>query len=83
MERMFERGISRAQVKEVLRIGKTIEIYDNDQPFPSKLIFAEIDTVPLHVVVAKDTTTNECYIVTAYMPTKEHFESDLITRREK
>ena len=83
MERMFERNISRAQVKEALKIGQIIEIYDNDQPFPSKLIFAEVATVPLHVVVAKDTITNECYIVTSYMPTEEHFESDLITRREK
>jgi len=57
---MLERDISRSRVKEALKIGKVIETYDNDQPFPSKLIFAFVEAVPLHIVVAKDPITDEC-----------------------
>ncbi len=80
LERMFERNITRAQVKQVLKSGMIIETYRDDQPFPSKLIYALVDEVPLHVVVAQDTMTAECYVVTAYIPDTAHFESDLITR---
>ena len=79
---MFQRDISRAQVKEVLRVGNVIELYDNDQPFPSKLLFAIVDEQPLHVVVAQDTNTTECFVVTAYIPTQEYFEIDFITRKK-
>ena len=79
---MFERDISRANVKEVLSVGNVIEVYDNDQPFPSKLLFAVVDEQPLHVVVSKDVKTQECYVVTAYIPTQEYFESDFTTRRK-
>ncbi len=82
LERMFERDISRANVKEVLSVGNVIEVYDNDQPFPSKLLFAVVDEQPLHVVVSKDVKTQECYVVTAYIPTQEYFESDFTTRRK-
>ena len=82
LERMFTRDISRDIVKEVIAIGKIIETYNNDQPFPSQLLFAIIDKEAFHVVVAKDENTNECYVVTAYIPSKEYFEDDFITRRE-
>lgn len=80
---MFQRNISRAQVKEVLKRGTVAESYDNDQPFPSKLLFATVDTLMIHVVVAKDSNTQECYVITAYIPTTEYFENDLITRKIK
>jgi len=35
----------------------------------------------LHVVVAFDEVESCCYIITAYSPDMEHFESDLKTRR--
>ncbi len=81
LERMLERDISRASVKEVIKYGQVIENYENDQPFPSMLLFAMIKEVPLHVVIAKDISTAECYVITAYSPTMEHFEEDFITRK--
>ena len=81
LERIFERDISRNEVKEVLKIGKIVELYNNDQPFPSKLMFAIVDTKPLHVVVAQDNETQECFVVTAYIPNKESFYEDFVTRR--
>ncbi len=83
LERMLERGIHRAVVKQVISVGKVIENYDSDQPFPSKLLFAMIDDNPLHVVIAKDFATEDCYVVTAYHPTNEYFEEDFITRKKQ
>ena len=81
LERMFQRDISRVEVKKVLDIGEIIETYNDDQPFPSKLVFAIIDKKPLHVVVAEDSKTEECYIITAYVPTVEYFSDDFMMRR--
>lgn len=38
VQRMFEREISPAEVREVLKSGETINEYSNDNPYPSKLI---------------------------------------------
>ena len=81
LERMLERSVSRAMVKQVIKYGKVIENYDSDQPFPSKLLFAVIGDIPLHVVLGKDPLTEGCYVITAYSPTNEYFEDDFITRK--
>jgi len=83
LERMFERGISREAVKEVLRKGEIIEDYPDDRPYQSALFFGWINDEPLHVVAALDSLTGWCYIITAYKPDLEHFESDYKTRRQK
>jgi hypothetical protein len=77
---MFQRNITRKDVKEVLKNGKVIETYYEDKPYPSKLMFAFIEDIPIHVVVAQ--TSTECYIITAYIPSKEFFYEDFITRRK-
>ena len=82
LERMLERGISRAAVKQVIANAQVIEVYENDQPFPSQLLYAMVENIPLHAVVAYDITAKECYVVTAYSPTLEHFEYDFITRKK-
>lgn len=81
LERMFQRNISRDDVKKAMKNGKVIEVYNDDQPFPSQLIFAIINEKALHVVVAEDEYTRECFVVTAYTPSKEYFEDDFITRK--
>ena len=83
LERMLERGISRATIKQVILDAEIIEVYDSDKPFPSQLLYAIVNGVPLHVVLAYDITTEECYVVTAYRPTLEHFEDDFITRKKQ
>ncbi|MBI5203641.1 MAG: DUF4258 domain-containing protein [Nitrospirae bacterium] len=82
LERMLERGISRAMVKEVLLSGEIIENYPNDKPFPSALFAGWIKEKPLHVVAAFDAQSNYCFVITAYRPDLEHFESDYKTRRQ-
>ncbi|MBU4320836.1 MAG: DUF4258 domain-containing protein [Thermodesulfovibrionales bacterium] len=83
LERMFERGISREDVKEILRKGEIIEDYPDDKPYPSVLFLGWINEEPLHVVAAIDLLTGWGFVITAYKPDLEHFESDYKTRRQK
>ena len=81
LQRMLERNISRAEVKEALQNGMVIEEYLNDYPFPSILIAYLDGLYPLHEVASWDKGSDMCYIITAYMPDEKHFEPDLITRK--
>lgn len=81
LERMLERKISRGTVKEVLLNGEIIENYPDNKPFPSALFLGWIRSQPFHVVGAFDSLTEWCFVITAYKPDLEHFESDYKTRR--
>jgi len=83
LERMMERGISREMVKEVLLHGEVIEDYPDDKPYPSALLLGRVKKQPLHVVAAFDSLTGWCFVITAYKPDLEHFESDYKTRRKR
>ena len=83
LERMIERGISRRDVKEVLRRGEIIEEYPNNKPYPSALFLGWINDEPLHVVIAFESFNKRCFIVTVYRPDLKHFELDYKTRRLK
>ncbi len=80
LERMFERAISRSEVKQALKEGEIIEVYENDVPFASALFFYA-DNKPIHVVASLDEATRIIYVITAYMPNETHFFEDLKTRR--
>lgn len=83
LERMMERGISRNAVIETLLHGEIIEDYQDEVPYPCALFLGWDKKQPLHVVAAIDTLIGRCFIITAYRPDKEHFESDYKTRRKK
>lgn len=80
LERMMERGISRTLVKQAILQGSVIEYYPDDYPVPSVLL-STLQPKPLHVVVAYDSNTLQCHIITAYHPDLAHFQADLKTRR--
>ncbi|MFH1287668.1 MAG: DUF4258 domain-containing protein [bacterium] len=82
LERMMEREISRETVKKILLTGEVIEDYLDDKPFPSALFSGWIEDEPFHVVSALDSVNGYCYVITAYKPDLEHFESDYKTRRQ-
>ena len=83
LERMLERGISRADVKEALIKGEIIEDYPDDKPYPSALFMGLVENKPLHVVAAHDASSRFCMVITAYHPDLEHFEKDFKTRRKR
>lgn len=61
--------------------GEVIEEYPEDMPFPSVLLLAWIKERPLHVVVAQDRESGNCYLVTVYPPDPDLWEPDFRTRR--
>jgi hypothetical protein len=83
LQRMFERGISRSDVSEVVRDGELLEEYSGDKPFPSGLFFRIMRGRPIHVVAAVDDSEPLAYVITAYEPSKEQFEDDFKTRRRQ
>ena len=81
LQRLAERGIRQAAVVEVLQAGERIEDYPEDVPYPSALFLGWVEGKPLHVVAALDAPAQWAYIITAYEPDLEHFESDYRTRK--
>jgi len=80
LERMQERDISRADVKNCISNGEIIEDYPDDFPHPSCLIFGyAVNNKVIHVVVGND--GEYIYIITAYFPNTVKFEDDLKTRK--
>ena len=82
LERILERGISRAEVVGAIMNGEVIEIYSTDRPYPSCLILY-VEAEPVHVVAAADPAARICHVITAYRPDMEHFEPDFRTRRKQ
>lgn len=81
LERMQERDISRADVKNGIATGEIIEEYPEDYPNPSCLIFGyTVNNRILHIVAGCDNIN--IYIITAYYPDIRKFEDDLKTRRK-
>ena len=82
LERMQERDISRADVKNGIQTGEIIEEYPDDFPNPSCLIFGyTINGQILHIVAGCDNIN--VYIITVYYPSTKKFEKDLKTRRKE
>lgn len=81
LEQMAARGLRCADVIEVVLAGELIEEYLDDWPHPSALFMGWVGDGPLHVVAALDDRNRWAYIITAYRPDEEHFESDWRTRR--
>ena len=71
---LFKRGITPADVKEVVKNGKILEKYSDDKPFPSYLLLGFVKEKPLHVVVAIDNETKKAIIITVYEPDPKLWE---------
>jgi len=80
---MVERRIRETDVWYVLNLGKTIEIYPDDQPYPSRLVLGWLESRPIHIVVADDQASQEIIIVTVYEPDPERWEADFETRKPR
>ena len=61
--------------------GETIAEYPDDSPYPSRLMLGHVDGKPIHVVVAADTATAICIVITVYEPQPDWWENDFRTRR--
>ena len=78
--RLIKRQISPDEVIHTLRTGTIIEQYPTDYPFPSCLIVATVNSRPLHVVCSIG--NNQLYIITAYQPDPDAWDSTFTIRRK-
>ena len=83
IERMFSRAIDVTEVTELIAKGDVIADYPDDTPYPSALLLGFVGHRPVHVVVAKDERTSDCYVVTVYVPEAETWNDDFRTRRKQ
>lgn len=83
LQRMLERGISRAEVGDAVARGEVIETYPSGKPFPACLVLGFPGTRPIHAVIGWDAAIETVYVVTVYEPDLEHFQADFRTRRVK
>lgn len=66
VQRMFERAITKEDVRQALETGEAIEAYPEDQPYPSRLVLGWVGTRPIHIVVADNLVQQETIVITAY-----------------
>ena len=80
---MLERGILRSDIRGIKDDGEIIEEYLDDSPYPSFLVFGLARQEPLHTLVAYSESDERLYVITAYQPDNQHFETDHVTPRRK
>ena len=76
VKRCQERGIAFNDIVNAILRGEIIEQYPDDYPYPSCLILSD---GPLHVVAGIG--QGMIWIITAYKPTAQKWESDWKTRK--
>ena len=80
-KRFSQRGISIEDIQYVFKTGEIIEQYPEDWPVPSCLILGYSGERVLHVVASID--DEMIFLITAYPPSPEKWNSDWKTRKEE
>jgi hypothetical protein len=82
VRRMFQRSLTTQDVSAVIAYGEVIAEYPGDTPLPSYLLLHWLKDRPIHVVVAVDKETQQCFVITAYVPDSAQWQADFKTRRK-
>jgi len=82
VQRMFERGISAQNVRQVLETGELIEDYSAEMAHPGGLMLGRRGSRPLHVVMAENTAENELVVITVYEPDAAQWKAQFRSRRK-
>lgn len=81
-KRLTERNITIENIKTAVSAGEVIEQYENSKPFPGCLVLGKTEQNKyMHIVASIE--SSYLYIITAYYPDENEWESDLKTRKEK
>ncbi|MCM1104791.1 MAG: DUF4258 domain-containing protein [Clostridium sp.] len=79
--RLHERNIGIDDIVNGINTGEIIKQYEDDKPIPSCLILgSSVKSEYIHIVVSCD--TDFIYLITAYFPDPEMWETDFKTRKE-
>ena len=82
VQRMFACGLAEPPVASLVVSGDVIEDYPTDFPYPSCLLLGVIGGLPVHVVVARDPTSETCIVVTVYVPSTLRWSADYRVRKQ-
>jgi len=67
--------------RHIERLNKLGAEYPNDTPSPSYLLLGFSGSTPLHVLVAWNDDSSDCYVVTTYIPSRDIWNEEYRTRR--
>ena len=82
LKQLMQRGIFQVSVVQAIRSGEIIEQYPDDYPYPSCLLLGTTEAgEALHIVCGIG--EGKVWLITAYHPDPDEWESDLNTRRVK
>jgi hypothetical protein len=82
VRRMFDRGITEADVHTALSEGEEISAYPEDTPYPSRLLLGWRGDKPLHVVAAYNAQDEEEIVITVYEPDPALWEDGFRRRKQ-
>lgn len=78
--RLQERNIHPSDIKNCIMMGEIIEQYPEDYPYPSCLVLGKnVNNQYLHVVLGVG--NEQLWIITAYYPNENQWDSNFKTRR--
>lgn len=81
VRRMFGRGVSEADARDVLENGEVIEEYPDEVPYPSRLMLGFPQGRAMHVVVSEDSLERAEIIITVYEPDPKLWDRDCRIRK--
>ena len=81
-KRMLERDIRIEEIENVVDSGEIIEDYQDDTPFPSRLMLGAPNDRPLHVVAADEPDSDITHVITAYVPDPEQWDATFKRRKK-
>ncbi len=81
IQRMFQRGISVDEVRQVIENGEIIDSYPDDTPYASRLILGRVSSRALHVVAADNEEEAQTFVISVYEPSPALWEQDFRRRR--
>ena len=70
-QRLFERSVPVEAVTRIVEEGRTILRYDDDKPYPSRLVLGYDGERPVHILIAENAEANETIVITAYEPSAD------------
>lgn len=82
-KRMALRGITAAEVEQIVATGKVIEDYPNAKPLPARLILGWTAGRPLHVVAGFDFPNQIVEVISTYEPDPKRWDQNFSVRRPK
>ena len=79
---MFQRGIPPEALEDLIKSGEIIATYPDDRPYPSYLILGDSEGTPIHAVIALDSASGICQVVTVYRPDPSLWDATFKTRKQ-